>query len=93
MDKQVKECHERLQIQRCRVDKEGKLLETGIEKIETLLARSTSAEIVQARLDKSLNATLEEDVSDSLDQVDCDLEGLRRFMFAENESLMTKTVY
>ena len=93
MDKQVKERHERLQIQRCRVDKAVKLFETGIEKIETLLERSTSAEIEQSRLDKSLNAALEEDVSDSLDQVDCDLESLRRFMFAENESLMTKTVY
>jgi len=63
-----------------------------LKKLKLFLERSTSAEIVQSRLDKSLNATFEEDVSDSLDQVDCDLEGLRRFIFAENESLMTKTV-
>ena len=52
--------------------------------------RSMSAEIVH--LDKSLNTTFPEEVTDGEDQVDCDLEGFRRSIFAENESLMAKTV-
>jgi len=55
MDIQVKESHERLRTRQGDVDKRVKLIETGIEKMETLLKRRTSAEIV--RLDKSLNTT------------------------------------
>ena len=90
VDIQVKECHERLRTRQRDVDKRVKLIETGIEKTETLLKRRTSAEIV--RLDKSFNTTFQEEVSDGEDQVDYDLEGFRRFFFAENESLMAKTV-
>ena len=90
VDKQVKESQERLRTEQRDVDKEVKLIETGIEKTETLLKRSTSAEIVQ--LDKSLSITSQEEVIDGDDQVDCDLEGFRRFIFVENESLMTKSV-
>ena len=90
MDKQVKESHERLRTEQRDVDKEVKLIETGIEKTETLLKRSTSAEIVQ--LEKSLNTMFKEDVIDGEDQVDCDLEGFRRFIFVENDSLMAKSV-
>ena len=43
-------------------------------------------------LDKALNTTFQEEVSDGEDQVDCDLEGFRRFIFVENDALMTKTV-
>ena len=90
VDIQVKESHERVRAEQRNVDQQVKLIETGIKKAETLLERSTSAEIVQ--LDKSLNATFQEKVSDGEDQVYCDLEGFRRFIFEENESLMTKTV-
>ena len=90
MDIQVKESHERLRTQQRVVDKEVKLIEAGIEETEALLERSTSAEII--KLDKSLNAIFQEEVTDGEDQVDCDLEGFRRFTFAENEALMAKTV-
>jgi len=90
VDKQVKECHERLQTQQQNLGKDVKLIETGIEKTETLLKRSSNAEIAQ--LDKSLNTMFKEDVSDGEDQVDCDLEGFRRFIFVENESLVAKSV-
>ena len=90
VDKQVKESQGRLRTEQRDVDKEVKLIETGIEKTETLLKRSTSAEIVL--LDKSLNTMFKEDVNDGEDQVDCDLESFRRFIFVENESLMAKTV-
>ena len=43
-------------------------------------------------MDKSLNTILEVEVSDEEDQVDCDLEGFRRFIFEENKTLMAKTL-
>ena len=72
------------------MDKQAKLIETGIEKTEALLKQSTSAEIVQ--VNKSLNTAFQEEVTDGEERVDCDLEGFRRFIFVENESLMGKTV-
>ena len=90
VDIQVKESHERLRTQQRVVDKEVKLIEAGIGKTEALLERSTSAEII--KLDKSLNAIFQEEVADGEEQLDCDLEGFRRFTFVENEALMTKTV-
>jgi len=39
VDKQVKESQERLQTEQRDVDKQIKLIETGIEKTETLLKR------------------------------------------------------
>jgi len=90
VDTQVKESQERLRTEQRDVDKETTLIETGIAKTKTLLEQSTSAEIVY--LDKSLHITPQEEVIDEEDQVDCDLEGFRRFIFVENESLMTKTV-
>ena len=90
VDIQVKESHERLRTKQCDLQKQAKLIETGIEKTEALLKRSTSAEIVQ--VDKSLNTALQEEVTDGKEQVNCDLEGFRRFIFVENESLMAKAV-
>ena len=90
MDKQVKESHECLRSEQRDVDKRVKLIETGIETTETLLRRSPSAEIVQ--LQKSLNTMFKEDIIDGEDQVDSDLEGFRRFIFVENDSLMAKSV-
>jgi len=90
VDRQVKGSQERLRTEQRDVDKQVKLIETWIEKTETLLKRGRSVEIMQ--LDKSLITMVEEEVSDGEDQVDCDLEGFRRFVFVENESLMAKSV-
>ena len=90
VDIQVKEFHKRLRTDRRDLDKQAKFIEAGIEETETLLKRSTSAEIVQEN--KSLNTIFQEEVTDGEEQVDCDLEGFRRFIFVQNESLMAKTV-
>jgi len=83
---QVKESRERLRTEERNLGEQIKLIEREIEKTETLVKRSTSAGIVQ--MDKSF----ELEVSDEEDQVDYDLEGFRRFIFVENESLMAKSV-
>ena len=86
---QMKESVERLRTQQNEMENQVKQIETGIEKTEALLKRSTSAEII--RVDQaSLNASFEEEVVDEREQVDCDLEGLRQFIFVENETLMEK---
>ena len=87
---QVKESRERLRTEEKNLGEQIKLIETEIEKTETLVKRSTSAGIVQ--MDKSLNTIFEVEVSDEEDQVDCDLEGFRRFIFEENKTLMAKTL-
>ena len=90
VDVQVKESHERLRTEQRDLDKQTKLIKTWIAKNEALLKRSTSAEIVL--VDKSLNTTFQKEVTDGEDRVDCDLEGFRRFIFVQNESLIAKTV-
>ena len=89
VDIQVKQSVERLRTEQREVDSQVKLIETGIEKTETLLKRSTSAEIVHID-EASLNAIFQNEVSDEGKQVNCDLAGLRRFIFVENETLMDK---
>ena len=89
VDIQVKQSVERLRTEQCEMDNQVKVIETGIEQTETLLKRSTSAEIVHID-EASLNAIFQNAVSDEGEQVDCDLEGLRRFIFIENETLMDK---
>ena len=86
---QVKQSVERLRTEQCEVDNQVKLIDTGIEKTETLLKRSTSAEIVLID-ESSLKAIFLNEVSDEGEHVGCDLEGLRRFIFVENETLMDK---
>ncbi|KAL9980033.1 hypothetical protein ACROYT_G008569 [Oculina patagonica] len=76
VDNQVKESVERLRTQQCEVVNQVKLIETGIEKTETILKRSTSAEIVRLDNKSSLNAIFQEEVSDEEQQVDRDFEGL-----------------
>ena len=89
VDIQVKKSVERLRTQQNEEENQVKLNEAAIEKTETLLRRGSSAEIVQ--LDEfALNTIFEEGVVDEGKHVDCDLEGLRRFIFTENESLMAK---
>ena len=89
VDIQVKESVERLRTQQHKVENQVKQIETGIEKTETLLKRSTNAEIVHVD-QASLNALFQKEVVDEREQVDCDLEGLRRFIFVENETLIDK---
>ena len=86
IEKKAKESLERLEIQQCEAEKEVQLIKTAIEKNETLLKRSTNAEIV--KLDK--NTIFQGEVCNDGEQVDCDLEESRQFIFVENETLMDK---
>ena len=85
-DKQIKESLGCVRTQQCEVNRRVKLLETAVEKTETLLKRCTNAEITQ--LDKSLNTVLLEEVSGVGKQAAADPEGLRQFRFKENKTLL-----
>ena len=78
----AKESLEGLETQQCKVEHELQRIETEIEKTETLLTRSTSAEIVQ------LDATFLKRVGDDGVQLDCDVEDPGGFIFVENKTLM-----
>ena len=84
VEKKANELLERLGIQQSEVENQVKLVETAIERTETLLKRSTNAEIV------SLDKNFQEGVSDEEEQLDCDLEGFRHFVFVQNGTLMLK---
>ena len=86
VEKKAKESLERFEIQQCEAENEVELIETIIENTETLLKRSTNAEMV--RLDK--NKILQDGVCNDGEQVDGDLENLCQFVFVENETLMEK---
>ena len=86
VEKTAKESVESLQIQQCEAEKEVQLIETAIEKTQTLLKRSTNAEIV--KLDE--NTIFQAEVCNNGEQVDCDLEARRQFIFVENETLIDK---
>jgi len=90
VDNQAAESIQSLVTQKSDFEHQVQMNQTIIEQAETLLERNTSAEIVQ--LDKSLNAIFQEGFVNSESEivVDCDLEGPRRFMFVENETLMDK---
>ena len=85
-DKQIKESLGCVRTQQREVQRQVKLLETAVEKAETLLKRCTNAEITQ--LDKSLNTVLPEEVSGVGKQAAADPEGLRQFRFKENKTLL-----
>ena len=85
-DKQIKESLGCVRTQQRVVQRQVKLLETAVEKTETLLKRCTNAEITQ--LDKSLNTVLPEEVSYVGKQAAADPEGLRQFRFKENKTLL-----
>ena len=63
-----------------------KLLETTVEKTETLVKQCTNAEITQ--LDKSLSTVIPEEVSDVGKQAAADLEGLRQFPSKKTKHLL-----
>ena len=85
-DKQIRESLGCVRTQQREVQRQVKLLETAVEKAESLLKRCTNAEITQ--LDKSLNTVLPEEVSDIGKQAAADPEGLRQFRFKENKTLL-----
>ena len=84
---QAAESLERLVTEKSEIEHQVNTTETVIEQTETLLKRSTSAEIVQ--LNNSLNKIFPEGDSDETEQVDCDFEVIQ-FIFVENETLMDK---
>ena len=90
VENQEKQSLQRLGIQRNAIERQAQKIETGIEKSETLLERSTSPEITQ--LNKTLKSIFQEEVRHEEQQVECNLEGLRRFVFVENESLLEKAI-
>ena len=85
-DRQIKASLECVRTQQCEVKRRVKLLETAVEKAETILKRCTNAEITQ--IDKSLSTVLPEEVSDVGKQAASDLEGLHQFLFKENKTLL-----
>ena len=79
---------ERLGTQKCDFEQQAQKIENAVEKAEALLEGSGSAQIAQ--LDKTLKTIFQEEVRHEGEQVDCDLEGLRRFIFEENEKLLER---
>ncbi|XP_078352834.1 E3 ubiquitin-protein ligase TRIM45-like [Oculina patagonica] len=87
-ERQAAESMECLVIQKSDIEHQVNMTETVIEQTETLLKKSTTAEIVQ--LDRSLNTIFPEGVRNEREQINCDLEVFRQFIFVENETLMDK---
>ena len=88
-DHEAQQSLQRLQVQRIDIENKLKNIETAVGKSETLLKRSTNVELAQ--IDKTLSTIIPKEVNDEREEVDCDLEGLRQFVFEENESLKKKT--
>ena len=88
-ENQGKQSLERLGIQKSEIEQQARKIETGVEKAAgVLLNRTTSAEIAQ--INKTLKTVFQEEVRCEEEQVDCDLESLRRFIFVENKTLLEK---
>ena len=79
-----KESVKRLDMEQWVVENELQWIETAIEETETLVNRSTSAEIVQ------LDESSLESTSNAGEQVECDFEDPGCLFFAENIDLMEK---
>ena len=88
-DHEAQQSLQRLRVQRIEIENRVKNIEAVVGKSETLLKRSTNAELAQ--IDKTLCTIIPKEVDDEREEVDCDLEGLCEFIFEENESLKTKT--
>ena len=89
-DHEAQQYLERLRIQRIEIENKVKMVETAVGKSETLLERSTNAELAQ--FDDSQNTTLLKGVDDEREEVDCNLEHLT-FIFEENKALKTKAIH
>jgi len=90
VENQGKQSLQRLGTQRNEIEQQAQKIETGIEKTETILKRSTNPEIAQ--LEKTLKTIFQEGVRREEEEVERNLEGLRRFIFVENETLLEKTI-
>ncbi|XP_022794166.1 E3 ubiquitin-protein ligase TRIM71-like [Stylophora pistillata] len=90
-DHEAQQSLERLRIQRIEMEQKVKIIETAVRKSETLLKRSTDAEL--AKIDKTMNTVMRKEVVDEREEIDCDFETLRRFIFEENEALKAKTIH
>ena len=89
-DHEAQQSLQRLRAQRIDIENKVKNIETAVGKSETLIKRSTNAELAQ--IDKTLSTIIPKEVDDEREEVDCDLEGPRKFIFEENESLKAKTI-
>ena len=86
VDYKAQEVIEGLEQQQSQVENELQLMETSIKKTETLLQRSTNAEIVHF----TVNTLFQEKVTDEAELVDCDHKDLGHFVFFANKSLTAK---
>ena len=89
-DHEAQQSLQGLRVQRIDIENKVKNIKTAVGKSETLLKRSTNAELAQ--IDKTLSTIIPKEVDDEREEVDCDLEGLRQFTFEENEALKTKII-
>ena len=89
VDNQAKESVERLEKQKQEIQDEIKVQEAGIEKTETLLKRSTIAEIMQCESHLLSSISPETDKYKE-GEIDHDLESLRQFVFVENNTFEEK---
>ena len=87
-ENQGKQSLERLGIQKSEFEQQAQKIETRVAKAEALLERSTSAVLAQS--DKTFKKTIFQEEFRREEQVDCDLEDLRRFIFLENKTLLEK---
>ncbi|XP_022793467.1 E3 ubiquitin-protein ligase TRIM71-like [Stylophora pistillata] len=89
-DHQAHQSLESLRIRRNEIENKVKTIETAVGKTETLIKRSTNAELAQ--LDESQDTSLPERVSDERDEIDYEFEDLSELIFEENEALKTKAI-
>ena len=82
VEHKTKESLERLRIKRNEIEHKVKMIDTAVEKTETLLKRSTNAELVQ--LNESLTTIFHEENKDETLEFE--------LVFIENETLMAKTI-
>ena len=87
-DHEAQQSLQRLRVQRIDIESKVKNIETAVGKSETLLKRSTNAELAQ--IDKTLSTIIPKEVDIEREQVDCDLEGLRQFFFRSKRILKKK---
>ena len=88
VEQKAKESLERLGMQKSEMEHKVKITKNAAEKTETLLKRSSNAEIVQ--LDKSSTTIFQEENGNEILEHDCDLEDVSQLIFVQNETLMVK---
>ena len=89
-DHEAQQSLERWQIHRIAMEQKVEMMETALRKAETFLKRSNTLEL--AKIDKRMNAMIPKEVDDECKELDGDREGLRQFIFEENEALKEKAI-